>query len=408
MSGDPAAPGLVAPHGGRLVHRVLAGEALAEARARAAGLPAVPLDARAASDLELLAVGAFSPLEGFMGRADYRAVMEDMRLAGGLLWPLPVTLAVRAEDARGLKEGGDVALRGPRGALLGILHLEEKHANDPRREARLVYGTEDSRHPGVAALAARGEVLLGGPVDLLARPPLPGPAAWRLDPAATRAAFQARGWRRVTAFQTRNPIHRSHEYIQKCALEFTDGLLIHPLVGATKGDDLPADVRLRACAALVRHYFPRDRVLLAVFPGAMRYAGPREALFHALVRKNYGCTHFIVGRDAAGVGSYYAPYAAHDLFRSLPPEELGIEPLLFVETFFCRRCGAVASLRTCPHPEADRVALSGSRVRELLMDGEALPAEFTRPEVAAVLAAWARGMDPAAGRSPVRRLPRVG
>jgi sulfate adenylyltransferase len=379
----------IPPHGGTLVDRVLAEEARAETLGRAAELPQVVLDARAMSDLELLAVGALSPLDGFMGSADYRGVLEGMRLATGLLWTLPITLAVSRAEARRLREGRPVALAAPWGETLGLLELVEKYPWDPGEEARLVYGTEDPGHPGVADLAGRGEVLLGGRVDLIARPPLPGLEKFRLDPAATRAALAERGWRTVVGFQTRNPIHRSHEYIQKCALELIDGLLIHPLVGKTKLDDVPADVRFRCYQALVESYFPPDRVLLAAFPGAMRYAGPREAVFHALVRKNYGCTHFIVGRDAAGVGSYYAPYAAHDLLRSFRPGDLGITPLLSTETFFCRRCGAVASTRTCPHGAAERLALSGTKVRESLRGGDGLPPEFTRPEVAAILAEWA-------------------
>ncbi len=383
--------GVIPPHGGQLVNRVLIGEAREEAIAKARELPKVVLNARAMSDLDLLAVGALSPLEGFMCRGDYRRVLEEMHLTNGLPWTLPITLAANPEEASGLKEGSSVVLISPTEELLGILRLEEKYAYDRREEARLVYGTEDVRHPGVAYLMGRGEVLLGGSIALINRPPLAEFEAYRLDPAQTRALFQERGWRTIVAFQTRNPIHRSHEYIQKCALELMDGLLIHPLVGKTKLDDVPSEVRFRCYRALIRHYFPADRVVLSVFPGAMRYAGPREAAFHALVRKNYGCTHFIVGRDAAGVGNYYAPYAAHDLLRAFPREAFGIEPLFFTETFFCRRCDAVASTKTCPHSEADRVGLSGTRVRELLKRGDPLPPEFTRPEVAEVLAEWARG-----------------
>ena len=388
--GDHSDIGPIAPHGGKLVNRVLVGEARAEALARAAELPKLALNARAMSDLELLAVGAFSPLDGFLGEADYRRVLHEMRLTNGLVWTLPITLAVKREAADVLKEGSALTLITPWEEILGIFHLEEKYEYDRQEEARLVYGTVDRAHPGVAYLVARGEVLLGGPVDLIDRPPVRGFEDARLDPARTRALFSERGWRTVTAFQTRNPIHRSHEYIQKCALELMDGLLIHPLVGKTKLDDVPSEVRFRCYRALIGHYFPAERVALAVFPGAMRYAGPREAAFHALVRKNYGCTHFIVGRDAAGVGNYYAPYAAHDLLRSFPRDEFGIEPLFFMETFFCRRCDGVVSTKTCPHGDAERVALSGTRVRELLRRGDPLPSEFTRPEVAAVLAEWAR------------------
>ena len=381
----------IPPHGGRLVHRLLPPQEAAEGEGLGQSLPRIVLNARAMADLECLAIGAFSPLEGFMGRRDYARVVGEMRLASGILWPLPITLAVDREEARGLREGR-VALLSPSGELLGLLDLEDVFPYDKREEACQVYRTEDDRHPGVAYLYRRGDVLVSGKVQLARRPPiLQGLEAYRLDPAETRALFRERGWRTVVGFQTRNPIHRSHEYIQKCALELLDGLLIHPLVGRTKLDDVPSEVRFRCYRALVQHYFSPERVLLAVFPGAMRYAGPREAAFHALVRKNYGCTHFIVGRDAAGVGRYYAPYGAHDLLRSFRPDEIGIEPLFFMETFFCRRCGALASVKTCPHTETDRVALSGTRVRELLGRGDPLPPEFTRPEVAAVLAEWARG-----------------
>jgi sulfate adenylyltransferase len=255
----------------------------------------------------------------------------------------------------------------------------------------LVYCTEETRHPGVQYLFQRGELLVAGPVSLIHRPSLPGFEDYYCTPADTRRRFIERGWRTVVGFQTRNPIHRSHEYIQKCALELMDGLLIHPLVGRTKLDDVPSEVRLRCYRVLQERYFPKERVMLSVFPGAMRYAGPREAVFHALVRKNYGCTHFIVGRDPAGVGGYYQPYAARDLFLRLSREELDITPLFFDEAFFCRRCDGMASAKTCPHEPSERVALSGTRVRELLRNGEPLPEEFTRPEVSEILAEWVQG-----------------
>src|SRR2546428_2029203 len=326
-----------------------------------------------------------------MGRGDYERVVHDMRLSSGLVWPLPITLAISSDEAEELREGEEIALVDSSGEAIGILSLEEKFHYDKKEEAWNVYKTDEDKHPGVWYLYQRGDTLLGGNIRLTRRSPLPSRFDnYKLDPAETRTIFRHRGWRTVVGFQTRNPIHRSHEYIQKCALELMDGLLIHPLVGKTKLDDIPSEVRFRCYRALVQHYFPEDRIALAVFPGAMRYAGPREAAFHALVRKNYGCTHFIVGRDAAGVGNYYAPYAAHDLLRSFRRAELGIEPLFFMETFFCRRCAAVVSTKTCPHGAAERVALSGTRVRELLRRGDPLPPEFTRPEVAAVLAEWAQ------------------
>ncbi|MGH6689155.1 MAG: sulfate adenylyltransferase [Gammaproteobacteria bacterium] len=377
-----------APHGGRLVDRVVAADRHEETRAYAATLARVRIDARAETDLSLIGVGALSPLDGFLTRHDYESVVPTMRLASGVLWPLPITLHASRESADRLKEGSDIALVNEGDDVVGLMNLDELYGWDWRREARLVYGTEDLAHPGVAYLAAAGPVLLGGTVTVLRRWESADGHGHQLDPAHTRAVFRGRGWRTIVGFQTRNPIHRSHEYIQKCALELVDGLFLHPLIGATKEDDVPADVRLRCYRVLMERYFPPERVLLATFPASMRYAGPREALFHALVRKNYGCTHFIVGRDAAGVGQYYPPYGAHDLIRSLPPADLGIVPLLFAETFFCRRCDATASARTCPHDETQRVTLSGSKVRELLRRGERLPTHFTRPEVADVLEQW--------------------
>jgi len=390
-SSDGDALRSILPHGGRLIDRVLTGQASGEAEERARSLPQISLNARAASDLECLATGVFSPLQGFMGRADYHHVVHELRLKNGILWTLPITLAVDKDEGAKLTEGREVALLGSDGELLGLLSIEEIFAYDKREEARLVYGTEETRHPGVQYLFQRGELLVGGPVSLIRRPSLPGFEDYYYTPAETRRRFIERGWRTVVGFQTRNPIHRSHEYIQKCALELMDGLLIHPLVGRTKLDDVPSEVRLRCYRVLEERYFPKERVMLSVFPGAMRYAGPREAVFHALVRKNYGCTHFIVGRDPAGVGGYYQPYAARDLFLRLSREELDITPLFFDEAFFCRRCDGMASSKTCPHESSERVALSGTRVRELLRSGEPLPEEFTRPEVSEILAEWVQG-----------------
>lgn len=381
----------ILPHGGRLIDRVLTGEARAEAERRAKEFPSISLNARAASDLECLATGAFSPLQGFMDRADYEGVVREMRLKSGLLWTLPITLAVDKDEATRLREGHEVALLGSDGELLGLLSVEEIFSYNKQEEANLVYCTEETRHPGVQYLYQRGELLVAGPVSLIRLPSLPGFEDYYATPAETRQRFEERGWRTVVGFQTRNPIHRSHEYIQKCALELMDGLLIHPLVGRTKLDDVPSEVRLRCYRALEERYFPKERVMLSVFPGAMRYAGPREAVFHALVRKNYGCTHFIVGRDPAGVGGYYQPYAARELFLRLSRDELDITPLFFDEAFFCRRCDGMASAKTCPHEESERVALSGTRVRELLRNGESLPEEFTRPEVSEILAEWVQG-----------------
>src|SRR5437667_11803931 len=383
----------VFPHGGRLINRVLSGDALAAARERVSSLTRLALNARMMSDLELLAVGAYSPLEGFMGEADYRAVLRDMRLASGLRWTLPITLAVRRAAADELREGEDVALVTPWEEPIGILHLEERFPYDGREEARLVYGTDDPRHPGAQYQLTRGDVLLAGPVDLIARPPLKGFEAYRLDPAEARARFRELGWGTVVGFQSQQPMHRAHAYIQKCALEPLDGLFIHPLVGQTKLDELPSEVRVRCYQVLVEQYYPKNRVVLAVFPGAMRYAGPRETLLHALVRKNYGCSHFIVGREYAGIESEFAPLTVDQIFRAFTPEELGIVPLFFAEPFYCRRCEAVTSPKTCPHASQDRMALSGAVVRELLGRGELVPTELARPEGAETLRNWVRGAD---------------
>lgn len=373
---------LIAPHGGTLVNR----RALAPAEAELRDLPRVQLSARALSDVFLIANGAFSPLTGFMNRADYESVVQTMRLAGGLAWSLPVTLAVAQTEADALNIGARVLLSGENDQPVAILTLAEKYAYDKAEEARQVYGTEESAHPGVAALQGQGEVLLGGSIEVFADPPRPFDAFDR-DPAETRRVFAEKGWNTVVAFQTRNPVHRAHEYIQKSALEIVDGLLLHPLVGETKSDDIPADLRMRCYEVLLDNYYPADRVLLSVFPAAMRYAGPREAIFHALVRKNYGCSHIIIGRDHAGVGGYYGTYDAQRLFSAFGPGELGITPLMFENSFFCKTCGNMASAKTCPHQASDHLSLSGTRVREMLAAGEYPPAEFTRREVADVLVA---------------------
>jgi sulfate adenylyltransferase len=361
------------------------GEDLLAAQERAIELPRVELTDRQVSDLEQIGVGAFSPLQGFMGKDDYESVIHEMRLANGLPWTVPVTLAVSADTAARCEDQPEVALCAKNGSPFGLLALSEIYSWDKRLEARLVYQTEDTAHPGVAAVHRQGEVLLSG--DVAVFPPIRAgsTAGFYLTPAETRHAFRERGWRRVVGFQTRNPIHRAHEYLQKCALEVVDGLLIHPLVGETKSDDVSAEVRLRCYEVLIAGYYPRDRVLLSVWPAAMRYAGPREAVFHALVRKNYGCTHFIVGRDHAGVGNYYGPYDAHHIFDEFTADELGITPLFFDHAFFCRACGGMATTKTCPHDSDRRVALSGTKVRAMLLEGQPLPSEFTRPEVADIL-----------------------
>ena len=371
---------MIAPHGGTLVNRTAdSAEAQAELREAAKGLRALTLTGRELNDLAMIANGACSPLTGFMSRADYDRVVTDVRLANGLPWSIPVVLAVDRDEAP--TPGSRAALYDGDGTLRGIMDVEEVYEYDKAREAQNVYRTEDEKHPGVAALYARKDVLVGGPVTVLPREPDPE----SLSPSETRVEFERRGWKTIVGFQTRNPVHRAHEYIQKCALETVDGLLLHPLVGETKSDDIPADVRMRCYRALLDNYYPAERVLLSTMPAAMRYAGPREAIFHAMVRKNYGCTHFIVGRDHAGVGSYYGTYDAQKMFDQFTPEELGITPLKFENSFYCRRCLSMASKKTCSHDSEHHVTLSGTQVRAMLTEGQLPPPEFSRPEVAQIL-----------------------
>ena len=377
---------LIRPHGGVLVNRIAAPGARA-----AAELPAVRLNAVQHSDLLCIATGVFSPLTGFVGRADYESIVERMRLANGVVWSIPVTLSVSKDTAASLKSAPSIALEDPSGRIVATMEATERFGYDKRAEASQVYRTTDEAHPGVARVYAQGDVLLGGPVTLLERPSDEPFAAFRRDPADTRRIFAERGWRRIVGFQTRNPVHRAHEYIQKAALEICDGLLLNPLVGETKSDDISAGTRMESYRVLIENYYPKDRVLLSVYPAAMRYAGPREAIFHAIARKNYGCTHFIVGRDHAGVGNYYGTYDAQKIFDEFDPARLGITPLFFDHTFFCKTCDAMASAKTCPHDRSQHVALSGTRVREMLAAGEVPPPQFSRPEVARVLIEAMRG-----------------
>jgi sulfate adenylyltransferase len=373
------------PHGGRLVTRLVDGERAAQLAAEAQGLPVVRMNPFETSDLEMLAIGAFSPLEGFMGQADYQSVLLNKRLANGLAWTLPIALAVSSEEAKGLANKSRVALADSSGARLAILNLQSIFAYDRDAESQHVFRTTEMAHPGVAYLATRGDRYLAGPVEVFRLPADREFLEWRLTPTDTRKAFAERGWNTVVGFQTRNPVHRAHEYIQKTAMETVDGLLLHPIGGETKSDDVSLGVRMRCYQVLLENYYPRDRVLLALNPASMRYAGPREAIFHALVRKNFGCTHFIVGRDHAGVGKYYGPYDAQKIFSEFQPSELGITPLFFENSFYCRKCLGMASPKTCGHDESTRVLLSGTQVRNMLRDGGQLPPEFSRPEVAEVL-----------------------
>ncbi|QZZ23619.1 sulfate adenylyltransferase [Leptothermofonsia sichuanensis E412] len=379
-------PDSITPHGGTLINRIATPEQQAEFLDKAGYLPRVQLDERAVSDLDLIAIGGFSPLTGFMEQADYDRVVNEMHLANGLPWSIPITLSVAEDVAAPLKEGTLVRLDNSQGRFVGVLQLTQKYHYDKRHEALMVYRTNEEKHPGVAVVYHQGTVNLAGPVWLLQRDTDPRFPTYQIDPAESRRLFQDKGWKTIVGFQTRNPIHRAHEYIIKCALEIVDGLFLHPLVGATKEDDIPADVRMRCYEIMLEHYFPKERVILAINPAAMRYAGPREAIFHALVRKNYGCTHFIVGRDHAGVGDYYGTYDAQHIFDEFNPEELGITPLKFEHAFYCLRTKQMATTKTSPSTREERIHLSGTKVREMLRRGELPPPEFSRPEVAAELA----------------------
>jgi sulfate adenylyltransferase len=383
---EPKPSQSIAPHGGTLVDLLVSERDRDKLADEARNFPKLTVNERELSDLEMLSIGALSPLKGFQGKAEYDSILDSMHLPNGLPWTIPVTLSLTDEEAKRI--GGTEAVTlvpGETAEPLAILEVDEVFKREREREAQAVFGTQDLAHPGVKALNDAGDLCAAGELRVLRLPEHEDFSQYRLTPAETRAEFTRRGWRTVVGFQTRNPIHRAHEYLQKCALEIVDGLLVHPLVGATKGDDVPADVRMRCYEALFDGYYPKDRAMVTVFPAAMRYAGPKEAIWHAIARKNYGCTHFIVGRDHAGVGDYYGTYDAQRIFERFDPGELGITPLMFEHSFWCNRCEGMASPKTCPHDDEDRVSLSGTKVREMLRAGERPPPEFSRPDVADIL-----------------------
>ena len=379
----------IKPHGGgELVNRVLEGSELEAAKAKAASLPKITVDTYAAFDIDGIGKGLFSPLTGFMTKAEVESVLDTMHVRPGVPWTIPIMLTVSQEVGDGLEVGSEVAIEDDEGDICAILHLSEKYSVDTKELAEKVYKTTEDAHPGVAYTYSLGPVFLAGDLDVLKKRSIEF-QDYNLTPKETRALFAEKGWKRIVAFQTRNPIHRAHEYLTKCALEMCDGLLIHPLMGTTKSDDIPGDVRMKCYLALMDGYYAKEHVALSLMPVNMRYAGPKEAVMHAIIRRNYGCTHFIVGRDHAGVGSYYGTYDAHEIFDNFDPNDIGINILLFDHSFYSKCTKSMASHKTCPGGPEDRVFLSGTKVREMLQNAEMPPEEFTRPEVAKILIEWA-------------------
>ncbi len=380
-------PKLISPHGGKLKPLLLNGDALKEVMEKAKSLPEVRITTRERDDLIMMGIGAFSPLEGFMGKADWKGVCEDMKMVDGTFWPIPITLSVTKEVAKDLREGQEVALIDDEDdELMGSMVVEEKYTIDKVYECRQVFKTDDIRHPGVAKVMAQGDVNIGGPVKVFSESDYPEKfKGLYATPEETRKLFEEKGWRTIATLQLRNPMHRSHEYIAKIALEICDGLFIHQLIGELKEGDIPAEVRVKCVDVLVETYFPKERVIQKGYPLEMRYAGPREALLHAVFRQNYGATHLIVGRDHTGVGSYYGPFEAQEIFDQIPSDALVIKPLKIDWTFYCYKCKGMASFKTCPHPEKDHLILSGTLLRKKLTDGDSIPEEFSRPEVLQIL-----------------------
>ncbi len=379
-------PSLVPPHGGKLVPLLVSETERKQRLKEAEALPKVKLNSKELSDIIMLAMGAFSPLEGFMLEEDYRSVVKDMHTKNGLLWPIPITLAVSKEGSQSIKEGQKVALLGSEDEeIMGVMTIKEKYLYDKKIEATEVFGTDDEKHPGVQKIYEQGEIYLAGPVEVFSEGEYPKKFPEFARPDETRTLFAERGWTTIAAFQTRNPIHRSHEYLTKVALEVCDGIFIHPIVGKLKEGDIPAEIRMKCYEVLLDNYYPKDRVILKVYPMEMRYGGPREAILHAIIRQNFGCSHLIIGRDHAGVGSYYGPFDAQKIFDQLKPGELKLEPLKIDITFWCNKCSSMASVKTCPHPKEDHLSISGTQLREMLSKGERPPEQYTRREVADIL-----------------------
>ncbi|MGB8959354.1 MAG: sulfate adenylyltransferase [Candidatus Aminicenantales bacterium] len=376
---------MIQPHGGKLVDRALKGKKKDEALARAGRLARLVLDSELVSDVENIAAGVYSPLEGFLGEADFRSVLETSRLRSDVAWTVPIVLDVDRKTADKLKTGEEVLLAAEDGRPVAILHLEEKYCHDKGETAEKIFGTRDPAHPGVAKVLGMKDVLLGGAIDLLQVTPTPFDR-WKLTPKETRVLFEAKGWRTVVGFQTRNTPHIGHEYVQKAALTFTDGLFINPVIGRKKKGDFKDEVILASYEEAIRGYYIKERTVMAILQMEMRYAGPREAIHHAILRKNFGCTHIIIGRDHAGVGSYYPPFAAQDVFADFT--DLGIVPMFFRSFSYCRTCGSVVNEKICPHPPADHIQFSGTKIRDLLVKGECPPPELMRPEVARVIMAF--------------------